>query len=440
MTRTGQWMVIAAAAILGVAYAVITPPFEVPDEVSHFWRSLVIANGQILPQRRGEPDAGAIPLGAQNLVFVMSQTAGGKYTREQVRVAAQSAPELGRPKVVRFPSPYTPMVYAPQVAAAIAMRLFALRPFVAFYLGRLAALATALALMAIAMRAAPAHAAAIAAVILLPTSLSQLASWSADAMTMGFAVLLTALLLAAIERPGPATRREAAAIAAVALALGLCKPAYFLISLLALAIPRARFASRRHRLASVGLVLIATALGTAAAMQNARLAAYVQRIGSPIDAGAQLRCILLDPLRFARVLAHDLASHGAMYVEQMVGRFGATLQVDLPAGARVLAIATLIVAGLSGAPLRAGARIVGAVIVAATVLGILFSTFLGNSIACGEAIEGVQGRYWLPILPLALTIIAPPRAVLRRVAAALIVPAAVIANAVALVRIVRHFW
>src|SRR5437763_16529295 len=112
MTRAGQWVVIAVAAIAGIAYAIVTPPFEVPDEVFHFWRPLVIAAGQLMPQRRGAPDAGAVPLGAQNLVFVMTaQKRGETYTREQMDLAMRSPLEPARLKTVRFPAWYTPVPY-----------------------------------------------------------------------------------------------------------------------------------------------------------------------------------------------------------------------------------------------------------------------------------------------------------------------------------------
>src|SRR5437764_6793120 len=107
MTPAMRRTVIALAAVLGVAYAVLTPPFEVPDEVFHFWRPLVIAAGQLMPQRRGAPDAGAVPLGAQNLVFVMTaQKRGETYTREQMDLAMRSPLEPARLKTVRFPAWY----------------------------------------------------------------------------------------------------------------------------------------------------------------------------------------------------------------------------------------------------------------------------------------------------------------------------------------------
>src|SRR5205085_11079471 len=190
--------------------------FDVPDETFHFWRPLVIAHGQLMPQRRGAPDAGTIPLGAQNFVFVMwwQRTPQGKMTRELLRVAAQSPPEMERPKEVRFPTQYTPVPYAPQTIAAAAMYMLKLRPFVVFYLGRLLNLAAALALIAMAMRAAPEQAAIIASVLTLPMTLTLFGSCSPDAMTIPLATLLTALLLAG---------RAPCAVAGVSVALHVSK-------------------------------------------------------------------------------------------------------------------------------------------------------------------------------------------------------------------------
>ena len=413
--------VIAVAAVLGVAYAILTPPFDVPDETFHFWRPLVIAHGQLMPQRRGAPDAGTIPLGAQNFVFVMwwQRTPQGRMTRELLRVAAQSPPEMERPKEVRFPTQYTPVPYAPQTIAAAAMYMLKLRPFVVFYLGRLLNLAAALALMAMAMRAAPELAAAIAAVALLPMTLTLFASWSPDAMTIALATLLTALLLAG--------RAPRAAIA-VALALSLCKPAYFLIALLALP------ASFRRSMKIA--VVAATAIGTALAMAYLKIGAYSQRMFDPINAGAQMQCFLGDPMRFVRALGLALAANGRMYVEQIVGRGGADSLVNVPAFVVIIELALLVIVALGAA---ARWRALTAAIVVVTIAGIFFSQYLVWSIACGEMIEGVQGRYFVPLLTLALTLPALPR-LERRIPVAAVLAVAVVCNAIVLIGIARQFW
>lgn len=88
---------------------------------------------------------------------------------------------------------------------------------------------------------------------------------------------------------------------------------------------------------------------------------------------------------------------------------------------------------------RAKARPTSALIVAGSVVGIFLSQFLIWSVACGEVVEGVQGRYFLPLLPLALTLAAVSR-FKERSTAPVVIGVAVACNAVALAGIARHFW
>jgi len=47
----------AVGLLFGIAYTLITPPFEVPDEVGHYWRASSIAYGYIATPRPQMPRA-----------------------------------------------------------------------------------------------------------------------------------------------------------------------------------------------------------------------------------------------------------------------------------------------------------------------------------------------------------------------------------------------
>src|SRR5260370_18942196 len=168
-------------------------------------------------------------------------------------------------------------------------RLAGVRPLMTFYAGRLATLLACLALIALAMRIAPRHATLIAAIALLPMSMFEIASWSADALTIALAILFTAMLL---EPPSSTT-----AMAVSAIALSLCKPAYFLLALFA-------FTTMPRRRASI--VAGATLAGTAVSIVFARYAWFNVKTSVPLDPAAQLCCVLSDPLRFLHVGLHNL--------------------------------------------------------------------------------------------------------------------------------------
>lgn len=408
---------IAVALLLGLAFAFVTPPFEVPDEQNHFWRTLAVSRGHLLP--KGGPDTTPVVKSTQNFVWVLSRTEPRETLAQKLRIAA-ALPYDGTPgATVRFAAWYTPLPYVVQSLVAA----LPLRPIIVFYGGRVANLLVAVIVIALAIRAAPDYGGIFAVAALLPMSFYELASLSADAATTALAWLFTALLLV--------PPRRAWVVPLTGFALALCKPAYFLIALLAFA---ARF-RWRIRIA----IIAATAAGTLLSLAAASRGAYNPRVGLPVDAATQIRCIAADPMQFARVAMHDVVANGRFYVEEMIGRFGANelkLSPFVIAAEIVLLIAVALTAGVA---LRCRVRMAAVAIAVMTIFGILFSQYLIWSIVCGDAIEGVQGRYFLEILPLFLASISLPRVRLR-VSPWAIAAAAIVCNGVALLTIVRHYW
>lgn len=123
----------------------------------------------------------------------------------------------------------------------------------------------------------------------------------------------------------------------------------------------------------------------------------------------------------------------------MIGRFGAN---DLKLSPFVITtelVLLAIIALTTGVALRRRVRASALAIAGMTVAGILLSQYLIWSIVCGDVIEGVQGRYFLEILPLTLTAFALPRARWRHAPWAIVIVAAV-CNGVALMTLVRRYW
>jgi uncharacterized membrane protein len=240
-------------------------------------------------------------------------------------------------------------------------------------------------------------------------------------LTLALAILFTAMI---VEGGGTA------ALIVVAFLLGLCKPAYFLLALLAFVIPGRPLRSRLGVAASM-------AIATVLAFAYAHMAAYQQRGGLPIDPASQLACVLHDPMRFLRLAVADVAVHGRYYVEGLIGRFGLN-EFSLPIAVVVIEILTLLAAALtSKRTLTPLGRLVAIGIVIATVAGVMLSQYMIWSIVCGDAIEGVQGRYFLPILPLALLAISSKR---LRLDARVFAAIAVLCNAFAFAALIRRYW
>ena len=416
--RLTAFAVIALA--FGAAYALITPAFEVPDEVGHYWRATAAAYGHVVVAQRV-----ALPRGYRTIVWALSLTPDYNVV---------DADRLRRARGVmlqdeyRDPTPvaglYSPAAYVPEIIAAIVSRAMHARPFYQFFAGRLATLVFCVAALALLCRAAPAFAPLIEAAALLPMSLFLFGSWSADALTIVAAFLTAALLLCA-----PA--RRTAIILAVAW-LSLCKPPYVLIELLVLAAP----VTRRFK----ALVIAVMAAGTIAASMMTMSGMEMPSVRTrPIDTRAQLRFIASDPLHFVGVIAHDLRANGRDYVESMTGRLG-RYELKLPRWCTLLLLAMLVAAGMTCAPpLPPRTRVLIWAIALAIWLATVTYLYLTSSIAGGDVIEGTQGRYLVPLLPLLLSTLRMPRLRIAMPASA-VYAIAIAANAVGIVVLFRHYY
>lgn len=422
---------VLVGVIAGLLFVFLTPPFQVPDEVGHYWRAVAIAEGYVLPTPGGAGSFAAIPEGMRTLVFVFYRDIAGKpemkITREQFRTAWYLPLRAGEKVEVKLPAAYTPVAYAPQVLAAGAGRLLGLRPVITFYLGRLLNLLAFVALTATAVRVAPRLKSFFAASALLPMALFLAGSWSPDAMTIASAHLFLALLLRGM--PG---RGETAAAALTGAIVGLCKPAYFLIAFLGFT------TAKKRRLAAV-LVLLATFAGVAIALVNASRAQEYGAVAG-VSPGEQLRLARRDPLRVAGIVAADVRTRGLEYGEQMIGRLG-MLEIRLPGWVLWIVFGVLVLCSLTaGGEIAIPARVLALAIFVTIAGGIFLATYLSWTKVGAATVEGIQGRYFLPALPLLGVTFAASIARLARIVPPLIIGAAAFWNGAALMVMVLRFY
>lgn len=393
-----QRLFLFLASLFGLAFAFATPPCYVPDEVAHFWRAVSIAHGTLQPVDGKAP----LPKGYQVFVFCVMH-GNVKVERQQLRTAwtiDEKTNEIVSLAVV--PSSYSPANYLPQIAAASIGRVAHARPMIVFYLGRVFALATFIALVAFAIRTTPFLKWGFCAAALLPMTLFMAASWSADSMTIALAFLVTALAL----------RGSASPIAAFL--LGLCKPVNFLVA----------FVSRRW------LVPIAALAGFGALLLMTRGA----------STPAQWHCITGDPLRFARIIASDYATSTGAYAEQLVGRLG-QLDVVLPRPVIWLEWALLALLALTaGDKIPRAQRLQALAVSVVLMLSISAWMYLTWTPTCDPPLRGIQGRYYLPLLPALLAALSNPWWRWRKPGAIVVAAVAVIANAFAVAAVAIRYY
>ena len=392
----------------GLAFALLMPPFSPPDENRHLTRAYLIAEGSWAPPGEASWARASLPRSFGRLQRAVR--APGQRSSLPLRPAEVSTlfriplqPEE-RFRII-FAGVYSPLPYLPAAMGIALGRLFGLPATALLLLGRITSLAACLALTAAAVRRMPRRGWALAVLALAPMTLAQFAAVSADGVTVALAFLFVACALDLAIRPQGRTRsRAVATLGALALLLGLAKPGYGVLALVPLAAAAGGPSERRLiRLAS-GVSLAALLLGNAASLVLAQLA----RVPPPspgADPFLQLRAILTLPFDFLLVCLRTLAAGLPLYGREIVGYFG-QLEAPLPT-ALVLAYGGLLLAAIATdgedpPGLTPWKRFLLLALFAAGLLSVLLMAYLGWNRLGAPYVQGMQGRYLVPLLPLLL--------------------------------------
>jgi uncharacterized membrane protein len=415
--RATEKLLLAAICIATLFFAIVTSPFQAPDENQHYMKALSLAQGKLLTQQRGDAIGADLPRAALDIHAVDFPTDVPPDLRrfESEQLVQSAAADGQRPGTAfaDFPNvaSYAPSLYAPGAMGLMLGRGLDLPWIETLYIGRLVNALAGIALLIGALCLLPFGRNAMLATALLPTFAYQTGSLSPDAVINGFGFLGLALAL----RTGfmNATPVRSAGLLITGPLLALCKGVY--LPLMAAGL---RWQQHRRDLRP-GLILGAMALGAIAFVgwmhysggSQALYHIQSRRTGETMMTAPlrdQLAIILADPIGYARILASSVIERAPVYALQIVGRFGWNA-ILLPLLAYPLALLMLGagVASGSGARFGMGQRLWWLAVAAGVALLIETAMYLTGTPLGADYVQGTQGRYFLPVLPLVLMALSP---------------------------------
>jgi uncharacterized membrane protein len=399
-----------AVVVLTFGYALLTQPFRIPDEFNHFFRAYQVSEGVILGRQMPHGFCGdELPASLQEMGAVVAnfpEIPKRRMTAEAWRKGAAIPLDPLRRIPTHFPNYvlYSPLVYAPAAAAVMVGRWLEQPPLYLLYFGRLASALVAAALVILALRRMPFQRDCLWVVACLPMALSLMGSVSADAMIFPLAFFWFALVLAFTRSTAtPVSWCEGGMLLVAAVAVGQFRPPFSLLALLALEprIWRQDFNRQRrfYCLAAVGLLGLTGAIWF---MASRHLIVPMDPNGLT-NSSAQFDFVMHHPFAFLATLGRTLAAHYGNYWQTMIGVLG-WVDTPLPAWIRLglsiaLVVSTMFL-GKPGEPSRA-LRWFVATLAVATAMLIFLALYQVWSPVGDDSISGIQGRYFITLLPLA---------------------------------------
>ncbi|KVT41572.1 hypothetical protein WK52_22775 [Burkholderia multivorans] len=411
---------VTAAVPSCIFLALATPPFQTPDAPNHLFRAYQVSRGGLIGKHLPDSASGMIDSGIVAFAGVAVPVAfhhEQKWTRGQATRAADA--RLTHKEIaVSFvnTAPYPPLNYIPQ-ALAFAVFGHGNVPLLRIY--RLACLLNAVCaimMTAIALRIARRTRPIIFVVALLPMTLSLTASVSQDAtlIPLGFLIVAWAdFLCSAREFIAP---RTAVGLAVLIIAAAIARIPYVAFALLffhpslRMARSEGRYGLRR-RLIYVGS---ASCIALGLYLLQTRLAGGVLREGTSMSEQMQY---LFSHLSAIPGIAHQtIMTFVGFYFRSFVGALG-WLDTYFPDHFYRIAAVAIMLTFIYGLLRRDPADLsrrawletgFGIVPFASASALIFFGLYTYWSPIGAPVVEGVQGRYFLPIFPVLGMAVASP--------------------------------
>ncbi len=404
-----QTVFLIIGLIYGLGFLLATPAFQVPDEYEHFYRSLYVSEGHIVPEKLGNLSGVYVP----ESVKITSDTVNEEwYTFLQDRDNKTNlAPLLYLPfnsKNMVFEDisriavvTYSPVPYLVSAFAIDFGKLFNLAPLVLMYIGRFANLLVWVFLTYLAIKITPVHKWVFLMLALLPMTLFEAASLSADSFLLGISFLIIAIFFkyAFDDNKKKIGIKEVYILGILLLLVGLAKSNYILLLFLIFLIPAQKFGSRKNRFLVTGSLFLV--VGTAVVIWNLIVNGLYAPIIPQVSISGQIAYILGDPFRFPYVLINTFIKSGLSYQYLFVGNFW--LDVPLPIWWLGFYLITIIPVALFDKDMINIIRkqkLISAVTFFLNFLSACALVYITWTPVGQNVIDGIQGRYFIPIFPL----------------------------------------
>lgn len=412
-----QKFFLIVALFFGILYAFINPIFQAPDEHSHYFRAAGMANGYLLPNVENNRAGTKVQSGTIELYKyydLNNQISNGSYRYQIKKMLALPLGSFQEKFLIVSTTLYTPVSYLPQISIYFIGSLLKFNPLVIFILVRIAGLAAWSILTYFAIKIIPRGKWVLATLALLPISLFMASVVSADTITNGLAFLVIGMSFASIANTKILTKKFLVCLLSAFILLALAKQGMAVISLLILLLPTPKyFEKNKFRFIKISTVFLAFVL-------SALWQAYISPVASLLtlegtSSSKQIAFLLANPVRIVKVTWNTYFNYGSdnIYLSFLIAL--GMLNVGLPVWIGIAWVIALVKSfgpstGNKKDLLRLWQKLYFAVVTFGLFAAITLAIYLTWTRPGQDHVDGLQGRYFIPVLAILIPALTSKRA------------------------------
>lgn len=401
---------LLVASILVLLYTFIIPALRVPDEMGHFIRAYGILHGYFLM-----PVSGDI-IAHKNLIPISNTVNSTIYeTIKHFNISLGSGYTSYNAINMAL---YSPQSYVLQLLGVGTASIFSNNPFVLIYVGRLITGMGCTIILYYAIKHIPIGKHILAVCSLIPMNIAERSSLSADGFTYAIVIATFAFAIYMKYSSRKMTRKMLFLMYVLLFFLASCKVIYFILGLIVLAIPNKKFGNTYkgivYKFLSVVLVL-----GTSFSWLKIA-ARYLINTQGGGDSNQKILFIVQHPFKYLELINQTIWGNVQSYAEQLLTGPLGSLNIKISFGLTILTVFVLfktyyheklntkITESPSGIQFYTLCLCIANILLIYTSLFVQWTTISGK-IENVTNIMGIQGRYFLPVLPIFMIMFLYPK-------------------------------
>lgn len=409
---TPQTFFAYMSVFFGLLFVFIIPPFHNPDEPAHFFRVYQLSNLKVYTDIASEGPYISVPSSVIQSVKDNLEVNGtpvyfhpeNKYPFSQITKTLQYRLDEKKQENTFFAGAvtYAPTSYLAQVVAVLIGRAFDASPVLMLYMARLAGLALFIIAVYWAIQLMPSKKWIMVLFGLLPMTLVQATAISADSILLASIMLFIATIL--YLQKDRASLPIAVTLVVTTIVLALSKQIFVLAILPLLAVPQNAFKSRKvHHFFVGGTLLVSGLLAFLWRTTNPVFKNNIASAANGADPVAQLHYVAQAPLSTVTTFLNTFFGlKSDLIYKSFTGVFGwLDTQIPLWLSALILGLIVYVFLVAYEKHKKGNHTLYNSTI--------FISVFMLTAVTCaifylfwtppgGNYIQGLQGRYFIPII------------------------------------------
>lgn len=379
---------------IGMMYLIFLIPHFVPDEAEHIYRAYNISQGNIIMDFDVQRDI--VPEDMKNIEYIKNYYDLKDYINS-------TSDYNNTTEVINVFNTYSPTVYLVQSIAFFIGKIFSLNIMIAIYLARILNFLLFLVLGYYTIKIIPMGKLVTMVYLFNPMMIHQAVSVSADVFINAFALIFIAYFMKLRFKENEITRKEK--ILFFVFAFGICftKHVYMPLIFMSVALLFTKgFKNKRNKGFIISTIIIMVVIAGAWFIFGSQYRDDRQIIKDMnVNSSEQVKYIISNPVDYIKTVFKTMYERNSVYLNQFVGGHLGRLEIETGYISTVAYIVLLVISPFlekSELELERKEKIWYTLIVIGIYFIILTGLYMGWTAIGKNIIEGVQGRYFIPIL------------------------------------------